>query len=40
MKEQEIQDTETDKKKVYENIRMEELDEINIDSKNISFLKK
>ena len=40
MKEQEIQATESDKKKVFENIRMEELDEINIDSKNISFLKK
>ena len=39
MKEQEIQATEEEKKKIFENIKMEELDEINIDSQNDAFLE-
>ena len=40
MKEQEIQTAGLDKKNKFENVRIEELDEINIESKNVSFLKR
>ena len=39
-KEEEIQVTEPEKKKVFENVGMEEIDEIRIESKNKDFLKQ